>query len=108
MITDQFGIHMAVVNYSGLFTASHCKEQDEDAYEDDIDEAADNDKRRKSSNIEYRPFDEWKGTKPWNHELKNGESVECLAIGSGWCCALTNFNYLRVFSHDGIQKHMMC
>ena len=62
----------------------------------------------KSSNIEFRPFNEWKQTKQWNYELKNGESAECVAIGSGWACVYTNYSYIRVFSSDGIQKHIIC
>ena len=46
--------------------------------------------------------------KEWNYELKNGESVECLAVGSGWNAVLTTFNYLRIFSNNGIQKDMIC
>lgn len=46
--------------------------------------------------------------KPWSYQFKNGESVECMAMGTGWCCALTNFNYIRVFSNSGIQKHILC
>ena len=65
-------------------------------------------KRRKNSNIMFQPFNEWKDVKPWNFELKNGESAECLAIGSGWCAVQTNFNYIRIFSNDGIQKHLIC
>ena len=46
--------------------------------------------------------------KEWNYELKNGESVECLAVGSGWNAVHTTFNYLRIFSNNGIQKDMIC
>ena len=46
--------------------------------------------------------------KSWNYELKHGESAECLAIGSGWCAVQTNFNYIRIFSTEGIQKHLIC
>lgn len=28
-------------------------------------------------------------------------------MGSGWCCALTNFNQIRIFSQTGIQKHII-
>ena len=31
-----------------------------------------------------------------------------MALGTGWCSVLTNFNYIRVFSHSGIQKHIIC
>lgn len=69
-----------------------------------MDEAA---RRRKHSNIEFRPFNEWKNVKPWTYQFQNGESVECLAIGTNWCCAYTNFNNIRVYTSTGIQKHIM-
>ena len=91
-LTDTFGATMASINYNGLLLASEVPEQNVDEYEeiDDVqDQAA---QRRKNSNIEFRPFNEWAGQKTWNYMLRNGESIECLAMGSGWCCALTNFN----------------
>jgi len=104
---------MAAMNYSGILLASKAVEQDIDKYEEDepleedgeVNEAA---KRRKNSNIQFKPLNEWKDVKEWSYELKNSEQVECIAIGSGWCVAYTNFNYLRVFSNDGIQRHLMC
>lgn len=104
---------MATMNYSGLFIASKAQIQTIDDYEDDcldddlggVDDQA---KRKKNSNIQFKPFNEFKEVKEWNYELKNGESAECLAAGSGWCCVLTSFNYLRIFSVDGIQKNLLC
>ena len=59
-------------------------------------------KRRKNSNIQFKPLNEWKEIKEWNFELPLGESAECLAIGSGWCTVYTSANNFRVFSNDGI------
>lgn len=53
-------------------------------------------------------MNEHKDFKDWNYELPQGESVECLAIGSGWCAAFTSANYYRIFSTDGIQKAVFC
>ena len=105
-ITDDYGATMATLNYSGMLIANPALEQDEDAYEE-VDELDEQGNRRKNSNIEFRPFNEWKNVKPWNFQLKNGESVECLSMGTGWCCAYTNFNNIRVFSHTGIQRHVL-
>ena len=65
-------------------------------------------KRKKNSNIQFKPFNEWKDVSEWNYELKNGESVECLASGSAWNAVLTNFNYIRIFSNNGTQKDLIC
>lgn len=54
--------------------------------------------KNKNSTIYFKPFNEWKTLKDWSYELKDGESVECLALGSGWCAAATNFGYIRIFS----------
>jgi chromosome transmission fidelity protein 4 len=106
-ITDDFGATLAQLNYSGMLLANSVLEQDEDSYEDDQSNN-NQDNRRKASNIEFRPFNEWKQAKTWTYSFKNGESVECLAMGSGWCCCLTNFGYIRVFTHGGIQKQILC
>ncbi len=107
VMNDDFGVCMAALNYSGMIIASKAQEQEEDEYEDDleVDEQA---KRKKNSNIMFKPFNEWKDAKDWSYELKGGESVECVAVGSGWCAALTDFNYIRIFSSDGIQRHLLC
>lgn len=103
---------MAALNYNGVLLASQAEVKDEDDYEDDINEdnAMDDDmfKRRKSSNIQFKPFNEWKDVKEWNFELKNGESAECLAVGSGWNAVLSNYNYIRIFSNNGVQKDLIC
>ena len=45
---------------------------------------------------------------PWNYELSHGESVDCVAVGSGWCAVATTQNYIRVFSTEGLQRHLIC
>ena len=36
-------------------------------------------KRKKKSNVLFKPFDEWRDVKEWNYEMPSGESIECLA-----------------------------
>ena len=62
-ITDEFGATMATLNYSGMLLANPALEQDEDAYEEieDLHDEAAN--KRKHSNIEFRPFNQWKNIK---------------------------------------------
>jgi hypothetical protein len=112
VINDDFGVSMAVLNYSGVLLASRAEERDDNDYEeDDLDDdllGGDADKRKKNSNIQFKPFSNTNANKEWSYELKNRESVECLAIGSRWCAVLTSNNYLRIFSTDGIQKHLLC
>lgn len=58
---------MATMNYSGMLLANQALEQDEDAYVDDDEEVDEAAQRRKVSNIEFRPFNEWKNVKPWSY-----------------------------------------
>lgn len=105
-INDDFNVVMAAMNYNGVLLASMAEASNEDSYEEDpADDKMDGDdmeRRRKSSNLQFKPFNEWKDVKEWNYELKNGESAESLAVGSGWNAVLTNYNYIRVFSNNGI------
>jgi hypothetical protein len=65
-LTDTFGATMAAINYNGLLIASSLPEQNADEYED-IDDGQDLAAiRRKNSNIEFRPFNEWASHKVWN------------------------------------------
>ena len=100
---------MAAINYSGVVLASEAQQSDLDAYEEDDDMDADGEpdekSRKKNSNIYFKPFNEWKNLKDWSFELKDGESVECLAMGAGWVAAATDFGYIRVFSSEGKQLY---
>ena len=109
VLNDDYRACMAAMNYSGMILASKAQESDLDKYEDDEDDMeidGDDKKNKKSSNIYFRPFSEWKTLKDWRFELKDGESVEGVAIGAGWCAAYTDFGYIRVFSSNGIQKYV--
>ena len=105
-INNTYSYTMAALNYNGVLLASQAEEKNEDAYEDDDDEVGEDGdmaveeakRRKKNSNIFFKPFNEWRDVKEWTFELKNGESAECLAVGSGWNAILTNYNYIRVFS----------
>lgn len=106
---------MATLNFSGLIIASKAIESDLDKYEEeeddddlDLDKEKETKNSKKNSHIIFKPFSEHKNLKDWHFELKDGESVDCLAIGSGWSAVLTDFGYIRVFSIDGIQSYIMC
>lgn len=97
-----------------MVLASKGEESDLDKYEDDVDDDMDDGmsdaqkKKKKMSHIYFRPFNEYKNLKDWHYEIEDGENVECLAMGTGWVAAYTDFGYIRVFSSDGIQKYIMC
>lgn len=74
----------------------------------DMDDKEREEKRRKKyAHLLFSPFNTWKNLKGWHFSLKHGEQVECVAIGSGWCAAATDFGYVRVFSIEGVQRTIL-
>lgn len=39
--------------------------------------------------------------------MNDGESVEAVASGTGWCACYTDQGYLRIFSQTGVQKQVI-
>jgi chromosome transmission fidelity protein 4 len=39
--------------------------------------------------------------------MNEGESIECIASGTGWCACVTDSNFLRIFSQEGVQKQVL-
>ena len=69
-INDDFGISLAALNYTGLFLARKAQHLDQDDYEEDDEEMPDEiARRRKNSNIQFKPLNEQKSSKEWNYEL---------------------------------------
>ena len=99
---------MAVLNYSGLLLAGKRVFQDIDQYEDDDADILDDEKTggidKKASYLYFKPLNEWETKKDWNVKMLEDESIECIASGSGWCACVTDKNWLRIFSQDGVQK----
>lgn len=88
---DDFRCSMAALNYSGLFLASKRVVQDQDDYEEDAEiDANPNEIDKKASYIYFKPLNEWKKQKEWNYKMNDGESVEAIASGSGWCACYTD------------------
>jgi hypothetical protein len=101
---------MACLNYSGLVLAGKRVYQDADQYEeDDIDDIDGKEAEidKKSSYLYFKPLNEWETKKDWNFKMNEGESIECIASGTGWCACVTDQGFLRIFSHDGVQKQVM-
>ena len=104
---------MACLNYTGLAIASQGEFQDLDKYEEDEEEEADINAAgttqgekidKKASYLYFKPLNERKDLKDWHYKMNFNEQIECMAQGSGWCAVSTSNGYLRIFSHEGIQK----
>lgn len=96
---DDFKICMASMNYNGLLAASKAQAQDLDAYEEDDEVKSTVEKDVKYSNLYFKPFND---SIEWHYKMPEGESIDCIAQGSGWVACCTDANYLRVFSTTGV------
>ena len=104
---------MASLNYSGLMVASKAEQQDLDAYEEDEEQASQKASQaeflkvdKKCSYLYYKPLNEWKNMKDWHVQMRDDESIECIAQGTSWCACYTDKGYIRVFSQEGVQKYV--
>lgn len=99
---------MACLNYSGLVLAGKRIYQDVDQYEeDDLDDFKEGDVDKKSSYLYFKPLNEWETKKDWSFKMNEGESIESIASGTGWCACVTDQGFLRIFSHEGVQKQVV-
>jgi len=104
---DDFNACMAIMNYTGLVTASRLDQIDLDEYEDDLAVQKEDEVDKKYSYIYFKPFDERKSSNGWHFKMQDHESIEAIAQGSSWVACSTDAGYLRIFSTDGIQKYVM-
>jgi hypothetical protein len=110
IINDDYGAIMVALGHAGMLIASKGADDEEmddfirpDDEDIDMENAEDEEKKRKKhAHLLFKPFNSHKNLKDWHLALKHSEQVECVAIGSGWAAAATDFGYIRVFSHEGI------
>ncbi|KAK7845380.1 wd repeat and hmg-box dna-binding protein 1 [Quercus suber] len=87
-MTDHFGFTMAALNENGSVFANPCKGE------------------KSMSTLMYRPFSTWANNSEWSMRLE-GEEVKAVALGTAWVAAITSFNFLRIFSESGLQRHIL-
>jgi len=103
---DQYGISLAAICPSGAIMASPYEpEKIPDPLNAENPLPA---QPAKNSVIQFVPFHEWRGIKGWTYELEKGESAQIVALGTRWAAVYTSDYVIRVFSHEGIQKHIFC
>ncbi len=93
LLPDEYGISLAAMCPSGAIMASQI----------DLEKP-----ETSASTIQFVPFHEWRGIKGWTYELPKGESAEVVAVGSRWAAVYTSQYLIRVFSHEGLQRHVFC
>jgi chromosome transmission fidelity protein 4 len=89
IIPDQYGITMAAMCSLGSILANSAQDNSIPI-------------------IQFVPFHNWRHIKPWMYELGGDEVVEVLGIGSHWAAAYTSKSFIRVFSHEGVQRFIFC
>ncbi|KAI4335860.1 hypothetical protein L6164_014465 [Bauhinia variegata] len=87
-MTDHFGFTMAALNENGSVFANPCKGE------------------KNMSTLMYRPFSSWANNSEWSMRFER-EEVKVVALGTAWVAAVTSFNYLRIFTEGGLQKHVI-
>lgn len=87
-MTDHFGFTMAALNENGSVFANPCKGE------------------KNMSTLMYRPFSSWANNSEWSMRFE-GEEVKVVALGAAWVAAVTSFNYLRIFTEGGLQRHVI-
>ena len=106
-MNDDFKVSMASMNYSGMVLASCPSEDFQDAYQEDQGEDEHLNVDKTSSYLYFKQFDERKMNNDWHFAMPHGENIDACAVGTEWVACCTDAGFLRVFSHEGVQKHMM-
>ena len=100
---DVYNISMGTMNYMGAILASKAESVNENEYENELEK----DETKKCSYIQYKSFTYNYEAYDWIHKLQKNENVECVCIGSIWCAAATDFNFLRIFNLVGIELNVI-
>ncbi|XP_068637138.1 protein ENHANCER OF LHP1 1-like [Aristolochia californica] len=87
-MTDHFGFTMASLNENGSVFANPRKGE------------------KSMSTLMYRPFTSWANNSEWSMRFEE-EEVKVVALGDGWVAAVTDLNFLRIFSVAGLQRHII-
>ncbi|GAB2209615.1 hypothetical protein Droror1_Dr00026833 [Drosera rotundifolia] len=58
------------------------------------------------STLMYRPFKSWANNSEWSMRFEE-EEVKAVALGTAWVAAVTSFNFLRIFTEGGLQRHIL-
>ncbi|KAJ8752330.1 hypothetical protein K2173_003966 [Erythroxylum novogranatense] len=87
-MTDYFGFTMASLNENGSVFANPCKGE------------------KNMSTLMYRPFSSWANNSEWSMRLE-GEEIKVVALGTAWVAAITNLNFLRIYTEGGLQRHII-
>ena len=97
-------MNVAALSSRGAIMASPGKETAEDEYEEEGENEQERQEvdNKKFSHVFYKSFSTH--GYQWTYRLQEGEKAQLVATGEGWAAVYTDFNNLRIFSEEGIQK----
>ncbi|XP_075479186.1 protein ENHANCER OF LHP1 1 [Primulina tabacum] len=87
-MTDYFGFTMASISENGCAFANPCKGE------------------KNMSTLMFRPFSTWANNSEWSMRFE-GEEIRAVALGNSWVAAVTSINFLRIFTHGGLQRYVL-
>ena len=60
------------------------------------------------STVVYRPLASWAPNSEWQVQFEKGEEAQAVALGHKFAAVATSLRYLRVYSHTGAQRALLC
>ena len=60
------------------------------------------------STVVYRPLNSWAPNSEWQVQLDKGEDTLAVALGHKFAAVATSARYLRIYSHTGAQRALLC
>ncbi len=99
-LPDPYKVSLGTMTYGGAILASQTKELDINEYQEDDDEST------RFSVVQFVGFGDSKNDSSWDYKLPEGENAECVAIGARWAAVYTDMYNVRIFSHEGAQRHV--
>ena len=88
-LTDHYGFTMAALDHLAVMFASRSNNGN-------------------ASTIVYRPLSSWAPNSEWQLQLDTGEEALAIAIGHKFAAIATSKRYLRILSHTGAQRALVC
>ena len=88
-LTDHYGFSMAALDDGAVMFASRSNHGN-------------------PSTIVYRPLASWAPNSEWQVQLDAGEEALAIALGHKFAAIATSKRYLRILSHTGAQRALMC
>ncbi|EOD21019.1 hypothetical protein EMIHUDRAFT_450890 [Emiliania huxleyi CCMP1516] len=91
-LTDHYGFSMAALDEAAVLVASR----------------SNHGKTRNPSTVVYRPLASWAPNSDWQVQLEKGEEAVAVAVGHKFALVATSARYLRVYSHTGAPRSLLC